>query len=162
MARDSLTSATNDQPTTAYEEPHAKPLRLGETNDRGLVQYVKRESAGAAPTTIEPGTPFGLSETRAVSRALARNVPQEECDALFAEHGTLVDKLMAEGNHSQKERARLAYVRWQLDRIEDARIGEGLDALEKLTQLHETISAEVASFVDHVKDISRPPRRKSR
>jgi hypothetical protein len=47
---------------------------------------------------------------------------------------------------TRPEKARLAYVRWNLDRIEDARIGPHLDKLEAAIFRYENFMAEIASL----------------
>lgn len=54
----------------------------------------------------------------------------QEAIALLDERQALLDKKF-DGTITKSELNRLEYVRWSLDRIEDARYGENLDALAK-------------------------------
>lgn len=67
---------------------------------------------------------------REAARINAANASDRELDALLAERKLLLKRQMA-GTMSRAESDRLAYVRWSLDRIEDARHGHALDRLEE-------------------------------
>src|SRR6266545_6557652 len=62
-------------------------------------------------------------------RINAASVSQQEHEALLRERQLLLDKKLA-GDISRKESNRLEYVRWSLDRIEDAKHGGIMDYLE--------------------------------
>jgi hypothetical protein len=51
---------------------------------------------------------------------------ERERQGYFREHGNLINKKFQTGL-TKKENLRLKIVRWQIDRIEDALIGENLD-----------------------------------
>lgn len=157
MARESSATTTyNGNEPTVHSPPKST---LTQTADPGVVEIKRRPQGDVSRATIESPVIQSVSEARATSRALARAVSEAEVSELMAEHGTLVDKKFEDGTLSSRDRARLAYVRWQIDRIEDANIGEQLDLLEHLTELHESISAEVADFANQVRAVSRPPRK---
>jgi hypothetical protein len=62
-------------------------------------------------------------------RLNASKASAKEHDTLLAERQSLLDKKF-EGTITRKETIRLEYVRWSLDRIEDAKHGEALDVME--------------------------------
>jgi hypothetical protein len=66
---------------------------------------------------------------RLAGRLNASAVTDAERNELLAERLKLLDKVDA-GTISRKEEIRLEYVRWSLDRIEDARHGPAMDRLE--------------------------------
>jgi hypothetical protein len=49
---------------------------------------------------------------------------------------------------------RLAALEWQLDRIEDALVGDNLDDLELLIQQQEVLGARIERFVTEVRSFS--------
>ena len=68
--------------------------------------------------------------TRLTSRMIAAKISDDEVKKLLNERQLLVDRKLAK-TITYKEEIRLNYVRWSLDRIEDARYGESLDRLEE-------------------------------
>jgi len=67
--------------------------------------------------------------TRLAGRLNASKVTDTERNALLAERQQLLDKQLA-GTITRKDAMRLEYVRWSLDRIDDARHGASIDKLE--------------------------------
>lgn len=150
-----LDSATTSESPDQVASPRAKTLRG--TDHVDLFTIAARGSSEREATLR--GSMGAVAGSRELSRALARRIPDTVVKALMEEHGILAEKLV-DHSLSAREKARLTYVRWQLDRIEDARIGEDLDALEELAALHEAISDEVARFVGQVEHVSQAPRRR--
>src|SRR6267142_4796435 len=68
-------------------------------------------------------------KSRMAGRINAAGISDEEHQVLLRERQRLLDKKLA-GEISAKESNRLEYVRWSLDRIEDAKYGQALDILE--------------------------------
>ena len=85
---------------------------------------------------------FGVSEklyavtARMAGRLNAANVSDEEHEALLKKRQALLDKKLS-GQITRKELIQLEYVRWSLDRIEDAKYGEHLDALDSAVSQYE-------------------------
>jgi len=79
----------------------------------------------------------------APERALVRQqlVPRQE--EMAEEHRALVLKRHG-GGLDRRENARLAFLKWQLDRVDDALAGDHLDRLEGLAAMH----GRLANFVD--------------
>ena len=69
-------------------------------------------------------------------------ISNQERDALLLERQLLLDRKF-EGTITRAETIRLDYVRWSLDRIEDARHGEALDAIEELAARYEMFQADL-------------------
>ncbi|MEF0943600.1 hypothetical protein [Rhizobium sp. BR 362] len=82
---------------------------------------------------------------KVAGRLNATAVSAEEHDALLNERQKLLDRKF-EGTLSRAEENRLAYVRWSLDRIEDAKYGATLDVLEEHVARYENLLSEVTSF----------------
>lgn len=83
-----------------------------------------------------------LAEARAVTariagRLNAASISRDEHEALLRERQALLDKKFS-GSMTRKEEIRLEYVRWSLDRIDDAKHGQELDLLEGLAAQYES------------------------
>ena len=73
---------------------------------------------------------------RLAARMNASAVSEDETKRLLAERKALLDKKFS-GSITKKEANRLAYVRWSLDRIEDAKSGAWIDKLgQRVEELH--------------------------
>jgi len=80
---------------------------------------------------------------------------------MYEEHAALVDKKFS-GTLSKRETARLGYVRWQIERLEDADVGDALDELERLADLNESLADEIETFAGSVKDVRKHWQRRNR
>ncbi len=83
---------------------------------------------------------------RRAGRLNAASVKEREVESLLTERQSLIKKKFA-GGLSRGEDRRLALVRWNLDRIQDARHGETLDALEAAVSLYESIGNDIAHLM---------------
>jgi hypothetical protein len=94
---------------------------------------------------------FGVSNqvyaatARIAGRLNAANVSPNEHKSLLDERQALLDKKLG-GTITRREENRLAYVRWSLDRIEDAKYGQSLDVLEDWVQRYEQFLADMRNF----------------
>jgi hypothetical protein len=79
---------------------------------------------------------------RRAGRLNASSISDDEESRLFAERKSLLDKEFDQ-TITRAEMIRLEYVRWSLDRIEDAKHGPSLDALERRIARYEAFAAEV-------------------
>ena len=131
-----------------FEEAASSPQPL---TSRAHTASVWRPKVGARRHELStvplapPAARAGAPAAREAARALLRAVPQTEWQPLYAEHAALAG-LQFERELTRGERARLAAVRWQLERVEDAYLGPRLDRLEYLARLHRDIAEDVASF----------------
>lgn len=105
-----------------------------------------------APDFRAYGTPSAVRQ--ATARLSAAQVSQKEQDQLNAEHGQLAVKVMM-GQATEQELRRFEYVRWSLDRIEDALIGPYLDALDAEITAHERLSYDIDKFIRNVTNLRR-------
>lgn len=90
-----------------------------------------------------------VAGAKAAARLNATLISQREHDELLSERQTLLDKLFS-GDMTVKEENRLQYVRWSLDRIEDAKHGSALDFLEAQAAAYENLRTELDSFYKHL------------
>jgi hypothetical protein len=105
--------------------------------------------ANASGSLIVPN--FGVNSrayaatSRIAGRLNAASVPEEEHQSLLRERHALLDKKLA-GTITRREENRLEYVRWSLDRIEDAKYGRTLDALEDRVRAYEQLLTDIQSL----------------
>jgi len=90
-----------------------------------------------APNFGELGSIYAITAIRA-GRLNATKITPEERESLLGERQRLLDKKLS-GAITRRETNRLEYVRWSLDRIEDAEHGETLDAIELAISHYEDI-----------------------
>jgi hypothetical protein len=79
---------------------------------------------------------------RRAGRMNASSISNDEETQLHAERQKLLDKQF-DNTITRAESIRLEYVRWSLDRIDDAKHGQALDALEQQIARYEAFAAEV-------------------
>lgn len=97
--------------------------------------------------TFDPLAQAHAVTSRRAGRINAASVSDEEHEALLRERQSLLDKKFA-GTISRREELRLEYVRWSLDRIDDAKYGQDLDVLEAYT-------AEYENFLSYIETLSK-------
>jgi len=108
-----------------------------------------RSSENSAQTSLLESPPnFTFSRglvaqaSRRAGRLNAASISGQEVENLLSERQLLLDKKF-NGTMTQLESNRLDYVRWSLDRIEDAREGHSLDALEAWVSQYEQFRADL-------------------
>jgi hypothetical protein len=96
------------------------------------------------PTFVYPSDILSAS-TRNAGRINAASITEADRTALLAERQILLDRELA-GSLSHEEHNRLLYVRWSLDRIDDAKHGLSLERLESMVSKYENFQADIARF----------------
>jgi hypothetical protein len=92
--------------------------------------------------------------SRRAGRINASAISEEEHAALLLERQALLDKKF-DGELSRHEENRLTYVRWSLDRIEDAKYGASLDQLEDITSRYEYFASDVARLFKQLSSMTK-------
>jgi hypothetical protein len=82
---------------------------------------------------------------RQAGRLNASSISEQEIDELHKQRQALLDKKFNRTMTRQDE-IKLEYIRWSLDRIEDAKHGSALDTLESSVAMYERFLAEVADL----------------
>jgi hypothetical protein len=95
--------------------------------------------------------------TRLAGRLNASAASEEERQRLLGERQNLLDRHFA-GTITRKEAVRLEYVRWSLDRIEDARHGGALDSLEKRIEQFEKLAEQLQAMTQELQRVSNRRR----
>lgn len=88
------------------------------------------------------GADLDIEAIKTANRINTRKIPKNEKEKLIDEHARLVLRQFNQGV-SKKEERRLVFVRWQLDRIEDAEHGEYLDFLEQVGTQQERLAKQI-------------------
>jgi len=96
---------------------------------------------------------------RRAGRINAAHISPEEHNVLLRERQALLDKMLA-GTMTKKESNKLAYIRWSLDRIEDAKYGETLDQLESVVSEYEQLLSAIHALGDKLSGELGKGRRK--
>jgi hypothetical protein len=91
---------------------------------------------------------------RIASRINASNVSSSEIDRLFRTRKELLDKKL-NGNATRQELNRLEYIRWSLDRVEDAQVGEGIDKIEDFVTKYEDLLAQIEMFRTDLRNVTK-------
>jgi hypothetical protein len=107
---------------------------------------------GSEQTLHEPGT------LRAANRAVTRQTLVPLYEDLLARRKELFRRSRREAL-SKKESTELRYLEWQIQRVEDADIGDHLDQLEALASAHERLQETVGSWIGEVRAASKRSQR---
>jgi hypothetical protein len=155
MSRSSTERSSSAGTGFADELQHSSPLLVEETKERAQV-------AGAVTTggfALTEDQTAQLISSRLAGRMNAAAISEEEVHELLAERKRLLDKKFA-GTMTRMESHRLEFVRWSLDRIDDARHGPGLDRLEAFVRRYEILRDELAELRTDL-DAGRVKKRQS-
>ncbi|PBB93201.1 hypothetical protein CK215_04285 [Mesorhizobium sp. WSM3864] len=101
---------------------------------------------------LSRGSLFATS-ARLAARLNATIISPTETQDLLRTRQALLDKLF-EGTITRSEQNKLEYVRWSLDRIEDAQKGQSLDLLETQVEAFENVVSELKKFYDQLDERS--------
>jgi hypothetical protein len=119
------------------------------------------ESTGSvsAPRLQLPNFDYGeaAAAARIAGRRNASLITESEHDSLLLERQVLLDKHFA-GQMTNKERNRLEYVRWQLDRIEDSLHGDATDVLESAVERYERLSKDMKDLTAQLSEAAKVKR----
>jgi hypothetical protein len=148
-------SSTNQLDLFGAAELSAAPTAIGAGSSAPLTQSADLgATTPSARTSTTSDVEFpefdsyagSQAETaRIAGRIAASHVSEEEHQAFLRERQALLDKLFAK-TITREEEIRLEYVRWSLDRIEDARHGADLDRLEGTISRYEHFLEEIEQF----------------
>ncbi len=96
---------------------------------------------------------------RIAGRVNAAAISEAEHNALLVERQSLLDKEFAK-TITPKESRRLEYVRWSLDRIEDAKYGYALDFLEGSVSRYEQFLGDLNDLQHQLRRYQAPSKKK--
>jgi len=88
---------------------------------------------------------YNADVARLAGRMNAARISEAEVAGYLAKHAELVQKKYS-GNFTFEDERKLTYLRWTLDRIEDALYGRELDALESAVSDYEDFCERLSSF----------------
>jgi hypothetical protein len=101
--------------------------------------------------------PLQTVAAKVAGRQNAKLISKSEVQALEKERHTLLDRLF-DGTITRKEKHRLEYVRWSLDRVDDALMGEDLDKLDGAVEVYERLSSDLQKLADQLSQIAHKRR----
>jgi hypothetical protein len=118
-----------------------------ESNVAGTASRTSNASTeGASFPDFGRYDPAFAANSKLAGRINAANISASELREFLRERKRLLTKKL-EGNITQRESNRLEYVRWTLDRIEDARDGHVLEALESSVGQYEHLAEDLTTLL---------------
>lgn len=105
-----------------------------------------KESFIGADKKLKADREIKIFELRQMARKITKRRLIKDKNNLIEERNLLVSKKFDEGLNKNEEN-RLAFVRWQLNRIEDAEIGDDLDKFEKMASEYEKFSKDLEKLI---------------
>lgn len=93
-------------------------------------------------------------------REVARCTPEKDYQALLIEHQSLVMSKHQGESFTRKDELRLQLLRWEIQRVHDARHGDGLDLMEAIADAHERLLERISHRVDQFTQLQKGQRRK--
>jgi hypothetical protein len=90
-----------------------------------------------------------VAASKLAGRINAARISEAELDDLLQERKRLITKKL-NGEINRRESNRLEYVRWTLDRIEDARDGHVLEALENSVVRYEQLANDLSDLYENL------------
>lgn len=153
-----------DSRTSADSSKGSSSAAVGETLSPPTVSEPLDRSASTgslrAPDFGDLGSIYAIT-AKLAGRLNASKISDEEHDGFLRERQMLLDKTF-EGNITRKELNRLEYVRWTLDRIEDARHGEALDILGMAVSRYEQFGEGLLKLQQDLADAVEAERERQR
>lgn len=96
--------------------------------------------------------------SRIAGRLNAASIPEQEYKDLLRERQQLLDKKL-DKSITRKDSIRLEYIRWSLDRIEDAKFGQTLDFLENSVSKYEQFLSDVRDLDQRLQQYLKKKRK---
>lgn len=124
--------------------------------EKDIAQGVGDSVASLKAPSFEYGGALAASSRRA-GRINAAGASEDELRSLLLQRQHLLDKKF-EGSMTRKDEIKLEYVRWSLDRIEDARHGEHLDRLESAIGRYEDLKGDIHALLRQLTELRKGAR----
>ena len=161
-------SRQSDLSSAEEKISHEYPVSLAGKDSLEIEQRFLEERVSTSPS-VEAShlgrpwhAPFSPKDTEIYSRLITRNeITEEDKKRLIEERNSLIERKFKNGL-TIKEVKRLKYVRWQLDRIDDAENGEMLDYLEKIAQDHKEFAEEIHDLLNQLAQMDAKPKPRQR
>jgi hypothetical protein len=133
------------------ETSAGKSMPSGVVADTGVMSSLEKLEIPDFKSRHAPGYD---AASRVAARINASAISKQEQDAFLAERAMLLKKKY-ESSLTRRETNRLAYVRWSLDRIEDAKHGADLDILESGVSEYEDFLDEIRNLSDRIAGLGK-------
>lgn len=123
----------------------------------GIVHSIARTFRDHSSTSLKTASDVGevgpLSQPH-LHRAITRATMLDKEEGLLQERSQLLKKKFSTGL-SAREQRHLTYVLWQIDRIDDARVGDHLDKMEEIAVLHTHFADTMESWLRQIEEARR-------
>ena len=140
-----------DQTGNQHTSSVFDPRRAGETAEEAPVPGLSN------PTSFGVVALGGKSGTLGVP-LLSQHLLNVDEQSLLDEREKLVCKKL-EGEATQEGDRRLAFVRWHLDRIDEARAESQMSTLRRYVMDEDALARQIQGLVDKLSQVPRPARR---
>jgi hypothetical protein len=140
------------EPVATETRPHESGtagafIPYEEGRPRHAVRTFRGVSETSAAQRVETFEPVVIRE---LNREVTRRELLPQREKVAKERAHLFRKGL-DGPLSQREQRALRYLEWQLDRIEDAEIGEALDKLSAIADVNAALERKVEAWIERVK-----------
>jgi hypothetical protein len=143
--------STSSAKQAEFDFSDASEFNVGGENRNSTARFT---AVVKLPTFDYPSVAYAAS-SRIAGRINAASISPAEHQGWLDERQRLLDKEFA-GTITREEMNRLKYVRWSLDRVDDARYGPDLDVLDSAvtrferlqSDMHE-LQKQLSSFLPH-------------
>lgn len=125
------------------EKRHQNRLNSNTADDLAVSRPIRSAGHNGQTALMSAGQHKSLI---AAQRSIASQISAAEVGRLDAEHRDLATRRVLDGLSASDEN-RLRLIRWKLDQIEDAAIGERLDELEEFAERQEATAQQVAALL---------------
>lgn len=134
---------------------NSRDLDLEKETAESRAPFTSEKGEGTEKLTAEELFPrfhqdLSVYRIKDINRLITRKISPKVKEDLIEERNFLVRKKFGDGL-SNKEERRLIYVRWQLDRFDDAESGEILDYLEDVADEHEKFAKDISTLLNQLK-----------
>jgi hypothetical protein len=121
----------------------------GSTKGTGNAGILQNEPLGQFHRPDTPEIIYDPANVKLISRMVAELTPDAEYKKFLELKKNLMFKKYSEGL-SKKEELSLQLTLWNIDRIEDAKYGRHLDALETIVKTHEMVAQSITQTVNRL------------
>jgi hypothetical protein len=151
MASQTKTSIHSEHITVSESVAERTQIEATSEYSRGLVEHSIEQDTSQIDnrTALFQWLDVDAEAVRNANRKICEKATDEELRELHEERSALVDKKYDEGLDPVEER-RLSVIRWEIEAIEDARHGQGIDRLEKLSRIQRGLGNDIEKLVNEI------------
>ena len=145
-----------------FSEPSTANPTGSVTNAPDTLQPIFRKLQQISEATVPShGEPFDPRAVRILNREITRKELLPQRRSIARKRAALFRKTL-DNTITPSEVKELRYIEWQLDRIEDAEIGEELDRLTAIAGAHEMLGEKMNTLLEAIRKIKAGRERGAR